>query len=317
MIKTAKKLFEKIEEYRTICIFGHVRPDGDAYGSAMGLKLALDFLFPDKTIYAVVDPLDLVPAGLPLAKRPGTIPEDVIRKSLCITVDTATIDRICDRRALDGEFVIKIDHHPLVEHFGDLEFVDSEKISCSLIIAAMLFSIHPMISPAAAECLLLGLVTDSGGFRFTADPEAYAMAARLIANGADIQQIYDKLNTVSLDSLKLKGKLLSQIKTAGCLAYEVFTKEDLAKMGYTADQIAPRVNTIGNTAECPVWAFFAQYPNGKYRAELRCARNYQVDGVALALGGGGHKQASGAQLADEAAVKKAIQMLGALQPSEA
>lgn len=315
MVKNIKGFFEHVEEANSICIFGHVRPDGDAYGSAMGLKLALDFLYPSKSIYAVVDPVSVVPDGLPLAKKPGSLPLDVIKKSLCITVDTPTVARICDPRALQGAEVIKIDHHPLVEHFGDIEMIDETKVSCSLIIAMILFSMFPVISPAAAECLLLGLITDSGSFRFTADPDAYTIAGRLISNGANIQRIYDKLNTTSLDGLKQKGEILSAIETSGIVAYEIFDKCRLSKMGLTADQAAPRVNTIGNTQECPIWAFFAQYPNGKFRAEFRCTRDYDVSSVALALGGGGHAQASGAQLDDLTAVKKAIRLLSALVPS--
>ena len=314
MFKNIKLFFDKVEEFQSICIFGHVRPDGDAYGSAMGLKLALDFIYPDKSIYAVVDQVDQVPAGLPVAKRPGTLPDDVIRKSLCIVVDTSTVERICDQRALQGAYVIKIDHHPLTEHFGDMEMVDPDKVACAQIVASLLFTVFPVISPAAATCLLLGILTDSGNFRFTTDPDTFTIAGRLIANGADIVTLYDKLNTVSLESLRRRGQILSSFQTEGVLAYEIFDKDQIAKLGVTADRIAPMVNTIGFTAECPVWAFFAEYPAGKYRAEFRCSRRYDVSGVALALGGGGHQQASGAQLSDGEAVKKAIRLLSALLP---
>lgn len=312
--QNTKLFFQKIKENRTICIFGHVRPDGDAYGSAMGLKLAIEFLFPDHTVYAVVDDVPVVPEELPVAKKPGTLPEEIVKDSLCITVDTSTIARICDPIALKGKYLIKVDHHPLVEHFGDLEFVDSTKVSCTLLLSEMIFSEYPIVSQAAAECLLLGLVTDSGSFRFATDASSYSMAGRLINNGANLKRIYRKLNTTSLDNLRFKGKLLGNIQTRGVLAYEVFKREELQEMGKSADSVAPQVNNIGNTKECPVWAFFAQYPDGSYRAELRCTSDYDVSPVAVALGGGGHEQASGAQLKDDSALERAIDLLSSLQP---
>lgn len=307
-------IIEKIEEFDSICIFGHVRPDGDAYGSAMGLKLAIDFLFPNKQTYAVVDDVPYIPSMLPLAKKPGELPDSVISKSLCITVDTPTIARLGDPRAVKGKFVIKFDHHPLVEHFGDLEFVDPDMASCSLLISEFLFSQYPVISPASATCLLLGLITDTGGFRYTSNPLSFSMAGRLISNGADLDSIYKSVYTTSLDDLRIKGQILSNIQSKGVLAYEIFTKRQISALHYTADSLAPRVNSIGFTKECPVWAFFCQYPDGTFRAEFRCTKEYDVSKAATEVGGGGHEQASGATLADQEAVEKAIQLFSSLKP---
>lgn len=309
-----KMIFEKIAQFDSICIFGHVRPDGDAYGSAMGLKLAIDFLYPNKQVYAVVDDVPYVPPYLPKAKKPGELPLDLIKKSLCITVDTPTIARLGDPRAVQGKFVIKFDHHPLVEHFGDLEFVDPDKCACSLLISMILFTEFPVISPAAAECLLLGIVTDTGGFRFTSDPDAFIYAGRLIENGGNMDDVYRSVYTTSLADSRLKGNILSDIEVKGNLAYEIFSKKRLAALHKTADNIAPRVNIIGFMQECPIWAFFCQYPDGSYRAELRSTKDYDVSKTAIALGGGGHAQASGAHLKTEEEVQKAIDLLSKLQP---
>ncbi len=304
-------VFDKIEEYDSIAIFGHVKPDGDAYGSAMGLKLAIDFLYPGKKTYAVVDPVWGVPDTLPRATKPGKLPLETIAKSLVITVDTPTVERLGDPRAVQGKYVIKIDHHPLVEHFGDVDFVDATKCANALIVADMLFSRFPVLSPAAAECLLLGIITDSGNFRFTDEADAFNKAGRLIANGADIKEIYRTLYTGSLADLQLKSGMLAQLKTSGQVAYCVFSREWLARVGKTADDIAPKVNLIGFTAECPLWAFFAQYPDGTFRAEFRCSRDFDVAPIALSLGGGGHAQASGARLKTVAEITKAVALMAA------
>lgn len=308
-------IFNKIDECDTITIFGHVRPDGDAYGSAMGLKLAIDMFYSGKKTFAVVDDTWGVPTRLPKATKPNSLPIETIKDSLAITVDTPTVARLGDPRAINAKYLIKIDHHPLVEHFGDAEFVDDSKCANALIIADILYSRFPVISPDAAECLLLGILTDSGNLRFTTEADAFNKAGRLISNGANIKEVYDTIYASSLSNLRLKNKMLSQLKTKGKVAYCIFDLPWLKSLGQKADDIAPHVNLIGFTSECPLWAFFAQYPDGSYRAEFRCNGDYDVSAIAALLGGGGHRQASGATLANRQEVLKAIDLLAVAKPS--
>lgn len=306
--------FQKLDEFQTIIVFGHEKPDGDAYGSAMGLKLAIDMLYPGKTTYAVLGDVFGIPARLPKPTKPNTIPLDVIQNALCITVDTPSLARLGDKRALQGKYVIKIDHHPLIEHFGNVELVDENKAANSLIVANLLFEQFPVIPPLAAECLLLGIITDTGNFRFTADPASFTTAGRLLADGANLHEIYDAVYSKSLADLAIQGHVLSNVKVKGKLVYEVFSSDELKALNRNADEIAPRVNLIGGTTECPVWAYFCQYEDGTYRAEFRCSNDYDVSGVAVKVGGGGHQQASGATLANLDKVNEAIDLLSQLTP---
>lgn len=306
--------FDKIEEFDSIITVGHVRPDGDAYGSAMGLKLAIDGLYSNKKTYAILDEVHGVPESWPKTIKPGTLDEKIIKNSLAIIVDTGTVERIADKRVLNAKYVIKIDHHPGIEHFGDIEYVDDKKVANALIIADILFSRFPVIPSNASDALLLGIITDSGNFRFSNDSDSFAKAGRLIADGANIRKIYDSLYTLSLEDLKLKSYLLSKLETQGVLAYSVFSVEEADQFHRNADSLAPLVNTIGFTKECPVWAYFAEYPNHSYRAEFRCSDQYDVSEAALKLGGGGHQQASGAALKDKQAVLDAIELLSKLKP---
>jgi len=307
-------IFEKIEEFDSIITVGHIRPDGDAYGSAVGMKLAIDGLYFKKKTYAVLDEVRGVPSDWEKPIKPGELPMSIIKKSLVFIMDTSTKDRIADKRLLEGKFVIKMDHHPANDHYGDLEFVDDKKCANSLILADILFSRFPVLPTQACNAILFGIITDSGNFRFNKSGDAFSKAGRLIDNGADIQKIYSSLYTYTMDDIQTKNYLMSKLATNKILAYSIFTLEDLAKINKTADQVAPQVNTIGFIKEFPVWAYFAEYPDHKFRTELRCSKNYDVSSAAIKLGGGGHKEASGAQIQNLEGVKKAIQLLSNLEP---
>lgn len=313
-IPNPRIIFEKIEEFDSIITVGHIRPDGDAYGSSVGMKLAIDGLYANKKTYAVLDDVPYVPNGWLKPIKPGKLPLNVIKKSLVIIMDTSTSERIADQRLLKGAYIIKIDHHPSFDHYGDVEFVDDKKCANALILADILFSKFPVLPKNASEALLLGIITDSGNFRFTNDGDAFAKAGRLIDNGADIKSIYDTLYTSSLDDIKTKSYLYSKMEFSKVLAYSIFTLDDLEKLNKKADEVATLVNTIGFTKEYPVWAYFAEYPNHKFRAELRCNDKYDVSETAIKIGGGGHKEASGAQLNSLEDVKKAINLLSNIKP---
>lgn len=309
-IPNTKNFFENvIDDFDSIVTFAHVRPDGDAYGSSMGMKLALEYLYPGKKCYCVGSYDGNLPSYLPKPIKPGELPLEIIKNSLCIITDTGTTDRIEDPRALQGKMVVKIDHHPLVEHFGDYEFVDELKSSCSVIVADMLFASFPVIPANAASALLLGMLTDTGYLRFSSDPDDFSKAGRLIYDGANIQDLYDSLLLKHLSDVKIEQKILSSMIADKKVAYCVFPKEKLKEMNLSADKMSELVNTIGFTVECPIWAFFSEYDDGKVRVELRSNRGHDVSEVAVKFGGGGHKQASGTTLSSLNDVSKVVEAL--------
>lgn len=116
-IPNSKDFFENtIEDFDSIVVFSHVKPDGDAYGSSMGLKLALQGLFPEKKCYCVGSYNEPMPEDFEKPIKPGELSIDIIKNSLCIITDTGTKARIEDPRALEGKFVVKIDHHAPDDH---------------------------------------------------------------------------------------------------------------------------------------------------------------------------------------------------------
>src|SRR5690625_3721777 len=124
---TIKKIIQMIKDYETIIIHRHVRPDPDALGSQAGLKEIIKQSFPDKSAYIVgeEDP------SLHFLVRMDQISDRTYDQALVIVCDTANAARISDTRYDLGEKIIKIDHHPNVDQYGELRWVDTDASSTS------------------------------------------------------------------------------------------------------------------------------------------------------------------------------------------
>ena len=126
-----KRILDKIKTYDTIIIHGHQRPDGDCYGAQFGLKDIIKTTYPNKQVYVVGETSDYVS----FLGDIDTISDDVYKGALSIVVDTATSERISDKRYTLGNYIIKIDHHIPVDNYGDLRWVDTNFPSCAQMIA--------------------------------------------------------------------------------------------------------------------------------------------------------------------------------------
>ena len=172
-----RTIWDKISQYDTITIFGHVIPDGDCYGSQLGLKNAIKENFPNKKVYALGSG---IPKFFSLIGEMDKVDDEIIKSSLAIVVDTANLNRIEDQRYSLAREVIKIDHHLLQDHFGEPEVILNDKISCTQIIGDMLISLNIPFGKETALPLFLGLVTDSGRFLYQPISEnAYRVAGAL------------------------------------------------------------------------------------------------------------------------------------------
>src|SRR5690625_594997 len=124
---TKQKIIELIEAYDRIIIHRHVRPDPDAYGSQAGLQRLIQLSYPTKDVYIVgeEDP------DLHYLVRMDEIADETYEGALVIVCDTANTERICDQRYKLGEKIIKIDHHPNIDPYGDLLWVNTDASSTS------------------------------------------------------------------------------------------------------------------------------------------------------------------------------------------
>ena len=128
-------ILSKIKEYDTIIIHRHMRPDPDALGSQVGLQKLLQYHFPEKTIKVT----GYDEPNLMWLAQMDQVTDEEYQEALVIVCDTANTARIDDQRYTTGDFLIKIDHHPDDEVYGDISLVDTSSSSASEMIALFAF----------------------------------------------------------------------------------------------------------------------------------------------------------------------------------
>lgn len=287
-------IWNKIKEAEVITIFGHVNPDGDCYGSELGLKNAILSVFKDKKVYALGSGYSRL---FELMGELDQVDDEVIKNSLAIVVDTSNQDRVEDQRFKLALDVIKIDHHIAQEHFGNPELLETSRISCTELITKMLVVNNVSITKEAALPLFLGMVTDSGRFLYQPiSKETYELAGVLVDTGIDCAKLYDTLYEVDEKLLRLKGYIYTNYKkTKENIAYLTLPKEDLKELDVDFNLAASQVNAIANIKGCPAWVFFSESETGLVRVEFR-SKELNVQQCATKFGGGGHLHASGCRL---------------------
>lgn len=291
-----QEIIKLIEKHDSIVIFGHINPDGDCYGSQVALKRGLSLKYPNKKIYITGSG---VKSFFDFLMPMDIVPDEVFKHSLAILVDGNDCSRMEDQRVNDCVAFCKIDHHVDTGTFvqGPSVVDETANSTCDVLTGIFIEGDYP-VDNIVANALYLGIVTDSGRFQFVTN---YAMtfdrAAFLCQNGANPKAINDILNSVNESSLVSKGFVFTHYKKSkeGTL-YIIFTKEDLRKIGISANQASGLVNSLSNVKGYPVWASFAEYEDGNVRVELR-SNGPAVQPIAVKIGGGGHMYAAGAALA--------------------
>lgn len=289
-----EKILELIKKYNRIIIFGHVRPDGDCIGSQFGLYEIIRNSFPDKEVYISGETSKFVS----FIAKPSFVSDDLIKGSLAIVVDVANGERTSDKRFKDCDYILKIDHHPTIDNFGDYNYVDDKAPACTQIIAEFYFKYQNelKINKAAATALYVGIYTDTGRFKYdSVKSKTFITAAKLLDLGVDLTYVDNNLSVEPINALKLRGYCLSNFNiTENGFAYLVITRDIIEKYGVTDEDAASQVTTISTIDVCPVWALIIEYPT-EIRIRLR-SRGPIINEIAAKYQGGGHPKAAGAHL---------------------
>ena len=294
-----QKAIDAIKAARSVILFTHRDPDGDAIGSMISLYVALKKLRkkvdmfssdPVPEMYRFLPHSELVKTKLP--KRPVF--------DLAIVSDCGGIDRI------DGGFdvrtmvrtVINIDHHPDNTRFGDVNIVESIS-SVSEIIFSLLKKMKVKITKEIAECLYVGIMTDTGNFRYdytTAD--TFAVARELIKTGIEFSNIAMKVyESKTLPSVKILGYAMYNLETtkSGRVAWTVLSKKQMDEVGAKSEDLTGLVDTLRSVRGVEVAILFREEEDG-IKVNFRSKYKVNVSKIAGKLGGGGHVRASGAIL---------------------
>lgn len=297
MDKKYIELNNKIKEYGTIIIHRHSRPDGDAIGSQIGLKDALLATYPYKKIYAVGD----INEKFRFIGEMDEISDDTYRQALVIVLDSGDEFLISDERYKNARYIVKIDHHIAKSKWecAGLEIVDSSEVSCASIIANIVFSLHYKLSPLGAKALFMGIVTDSGRFRYEGtNHKTFETVAKLLKYNFSVDEVYSNIYLEDINVVKLRASLTMKFQISeGGVAYLMNTYEDVKKYNTDIFTISRgMVGIMSGIKGINAWANFTEDENGKIITELRCINKYNVNPIAVKWGGGGHKQASGTTL---------------------
>ncbi|QCR33250.1 bifunctional oligoribonuclease/PAP phosphatase NrnA [Lysinibacillus sp. SGAir0095] len=289
-----RQIIDKIEQYDTIIIHRHVRPDPDAYGSQFGLKRLLEANYPNKKIYAIGehDP------SLTFLETPEVITDDVFTNSLVIVTDTANTGRIDDSRYHTGAFLIKIDHHPNDDQYGDMLWVDTNASSCSEMIYELFIEGKEYknwkLSDASARLLFSGIVGDTGRFLYpSASVRTFEIAGQLIQYDFDRTEVFNGLYEKEPSLLHLQGYIYEnfEIDENGACFIKL-SKEVLEKFHVTPSDTSLLVGSLSDIKGVIAWVILVEEKD-QIRVRLR-SKGPVINQLAKKYNGGGHPLASGA-----------------------
>ncbi len=302
-MKTPKQyplILKAIEKFEKIVIFRHISPDFDALGTQLGLATWIKDNFPKKTIKVVgEDHGTLTPRLYPKMQKVSQKFFD--KKTLCIVVDTANLQRIDDPRAHLGGMMIKIDHHPDLDPYGDISLVNTATCAASELVMMMILSYGKkyVLSKKAAAFFYSGIAGDSGRFLYAStSANTFAIAKILVETGIKINDdVYLKMYEKSIKDLKVTAYILNHftISPEGVAYYTLSHAEQVA-LGIASERGKDNVNLFANIEGIHIWCSITEDLEDKVWYVSIRSKKVTINDVARKWLGGGHAQASGCKI---------------------
>ncbi|MCF0224344.1 MAG: bifunctional oligoribonuclease/PAP phosphatase NrnA [Fibrobacter sp.] len=304
-----------ISQAKSIAIFGHVRPDGDCVGSTLAMYNYIRSNYPGVQSTVFLEPF---PDSYKLLNGAGDVSSvyDGRDVDLAILMDASTWDRVgangaeCFKKA---KVTLNIDHH--VSNNLDLCAVNIVEPDASSASEVLFYQMDRCkINKATANCLYLGIVHDTGAFKFSCTSKRTMNAVgELIDKGADFSRIVnDTYYTRTYKQTLVTGYVMQHCKMAldNKLVYSYITPDDLSCFNAEPRELSNIIDTIREVGGTEVAVFL--YPvNGKYKISLRSNYVVDVNAIAKEFGGGGHVRAAGGdtEMAPEKAIQKIIELV--------
>ena len=280
-----------------ILLVCHVNPDGDALGSLLGVGQALvklgaptvEATFPGP--FVVPQPFEAMPGQQLLTPAPG--PAD-----LMITMDAASESRLGGYADLLATVpTVVLDHHASFTGFGTYPLVDPKSPATAAIAFELVRRLGVELDQGIAECLYIGLATDTGSFKYDlTTPDVHRLAADLLETGLRPGEISQRVfDTRPFGAVKLYGDVLSRsvYEPDDGLVWTAATLDDLARHGQAGYVLEGLIDGIRCTAEAEVVCLLKQVDVDEWAVSLRSRGATDVSRIAIALGGGGHRAAAG------------------------
>lgn len=291
---------EAVDTAKSILMVTHFKPDGDAIGSLLGAANALRERGCAVTTLAVDD-------GVPTFLRflPGS---DKVQPALSSGEWELMISLDCSDEERSGavgvygrahsQRVINLDHHPTNTKFGQLYLFEPDAVSATQVVQEWLEHMKQPLTRDSAMPLLTGLVTDTLGFRtsnVTAQTLGYAQ--KLMQAGASLTEITQRtLGSTPYQNIVLWKYTLPSVELKNGVISAVVTQEDVRKAHLPDITDGGMVEYLVTANEAMISVVFKELADGRVEVGFRSKPGYDVASVALSLGGGGHRQASGATI---------------------
>lgn len=286
----------RLHKAQKIVIASHVRPDGDAIGSLLGIGLALENA--GKTVQMVL--VDGIPASFRyLEGSERVVKEPSGDHDTFITVDCADFKRVGKIFESFGQPDINIDHHKTNEKFGKLNLIEAEEVATAAILTNHLPAWGFPITKSIAAALLTGIITDTLGFRTSnTTPEALRHCAMLMETGADMPDIYMRsLVKKTFPAAKYWGAGLSSMEQKDGIVWGTLTLNDRKQSGYGGNDDADLINMISAIDGNKVGMIFVEQSDNHVKISWRALEaGIDVSPIAKHFNGGGHAAAAGADI---------------------
>ena len=292
-----------------IFITGHVNPDGDALGASFCLKILLN----KENIEADInfDILNKLPSNL------DHLPYELITKKLQSSYETVFVFD-CGNPGRLGKYedivlkaknIIVIDHH-INPTFGSLQIVDSEAASTTQVLYRQLLKEKYEIDKDMADCLLTGLITDTGRFQYpNTTIEVFNIASELLKKGADISSISENIyGSIEFNALKLQSEIINRIEFEKDIqfTYSIIYQNDYKKYNISPEETDFMIDVVRLVKGANIALLLKEQIDGSFKGSLRSRNNFNVQEIASIFNGGGHKAASGfsSELSEQEIIEK-------------
>lgn len=288
-----KKIFKEIKKYDTIVISRHIGVDPDAMASQIALRDSIKLTFPEKRVLAVG-------TGSAKFRYIGNLDKlESINDALLIVVDTPDKRRV-DITSFDGfSEMIKIDHHPFIEKFCDIELIEDDRSSAAEIIMELIKDTKLLCNENIARTLFIGLASDSNRFLFNScSANTFKLVGEYLEEYKfDMYDIYQQMYARPLKEVRLEGYMSENMEvTKHGVGYMKVSDEIINKFEADSASAGNVVNNFNFIEGVYIWLTITEdVKNEYYRISIR-SRGPEINQVAEKYHGGGHKFASGVKL---------------------
>lgn len=294
-MKICNQIYKQIKKYNKIILARHVGADPDALGSTLGLKEAILCTFPNKRVYVVGAPAQRHKYMGELDK----FTDDMYENSLLIVLDTPNKDRVDGVDVSRFKKVIKIDHHPYIESFAHIEWIDDTASSASQIVIELIKNTKLKINESGAEKLYIGLICDTNRFLYSyTTAKTFELVSYLIKKtNIDFTNLYSNMYMRTLDELRFQSYIINNIKvTENGFGFIKINQDILDEFKIDVSTATNIVNNLNYINDMYSWAIFAYDKiNNNIRGSIR-SRGPIINEIASNYNGGGHIFASGVRL---------------------